>query len=200
MSPPSRIEAVADRSEQVREALETARGAHAGQIRNNSGGRPYIDHPLAVAELLAEHDYGEEVLAAALLHDVVEESELEVADVRKRFGEPVAGLVEALTDDPEIEPYERRKDEQRRQVELAGANALAIYAADKLNNIRALRNAYATAGEAVSAELKAPLDVKVRIWEADLDLLSVAAPDLPFLTQLEDQLAGLRTDRQVEAA
>ncbi len=200
MSLPPRIEAAANRSEQVRRALEVARDAHAGQIRNNSGGMPYIDHPLAVAELLAENDYSEAALSAALLHDVVEESSIEVADVRRRFGEPVAGLVDALTDDPEIESYERRKDEQRRQVELAGADALAIYAADKLTNIRALRRAYATEGEAVEAELKAPLDVKVGIWEADLHLLSTAVPNLPFLNQLEDQLAGLRTDRQVEAA
>jgi (p)ppGpp synthase/HD superfamily hydrolase len=200
MSTPPRIEIAAERSALVRDALAAARDAHAGQVRNNSGGMPYIDHPVAVAEVLAEHGFDDAVLAAALLHDVVEESEVEVAEVRKRFGEPVAGLVEALTDDPEIEPYERRKDEQRRQVELAGPGALAIYAADKLTNIRALRRAYAAEGEKVGGGLKAPLDVKVAIWEADLGLLSNATPGLPFLSDLEDQLAGLRSDRQAEAA
>ena len=52
--------------------------AHAGQIRNGSGGRPYIEHPLAVAELLAAHGFDDAVLAAALLHDVVEDSATEV--------------------------------------------------------------------------------------------------------------------------
>lgn len=200
MSLPPRIEVAAERSEQVRKALEVARAAHAGQIRNNSGGLPYIDHPLAVAELLAEHDYGDVVLSAALLHDVVEESEIEVSELRKRFGEPISRLVDAMTEDPEVEPYERRKSEQRRQVELTGADALAIYAADKLTNIKALRLAYAVEGEAVGESLKAPLDVKVGIWEADLNLLATAVPNLPFLSELEDQLAGLRTDRQAEAA
>jgi (p)ppGpp synthase/HD superfamily hydrolase len=199
MSLPPRIAAAADRSERVRDALEVARDAHAGQIRNGSGGMPYIDHPIAVAELLAEHDYGDDVLAAALLHDVVEESEVGVDQVRARFGEPVAGLVEALTDEVDVEDYEARKEVHRRHVEAAGPDALAIYAADKLTNIRALRGVYAEQGEAIGDELKAPLGAKVAVWEADLDLLSTAAPDLPFLSHLADQLAGLRSDREAVA-
>jgi (p)ppGpp synthase/HD superfamily hydrolase len=184
----------------IQEALETARKAHAGQIRNGSGGMPYIEHPVAVAELLRENGFADEVLAAALLHDVVEDSETSVEDVRERFGEPVAGLVEALTDDETIDPYERRKEEHRRQVAAAGPDALAIYAADKLTNIAALRKAYANQGEAVGEEFKTPLDVKVAVWEADLDLLRDAAPDLPFLNDLQTELAGLRADRAGAAA
>jgi Guanosine polyphosphate pyrophosphohydrolases/synthetases len=195
MSSSPRIEATAERSELVRGAFDVAHEAHAGQIRNGSGGMPYIDHPIAVAELLAEHGFGDEVLAAALLHDVIEESETGVGEIRARFGEPVASLVDALTDEEAIEPYERRKDGHRRQVEDAGADALAIYAADKLANIRALRRVYAERGEAVGEELKAPLDVKMAVWGADVALLRAACPDLPFLTELEDQMAGLRADR-----
>ena len=49
-------------------------------------------------------------------------------------------------------------------------------------------------------ELKAPLDVKVAVWEADLELLGARAPELPFLTELEAQLAGLRADRSAAQA
>jgi (p)ppGpp synthase/HD superfamily hydrolase len=194
MATPPRIEAAAESSALVREALGAARQAHAGQIRNDSGGSPYIEHPLAVAELLLEHGCGEEVVAAALLHDVVEESELEVGDVRERFGAAVADLVEALTDDETIEPYRRRKDLHRSEVEAAGPDALVIYAADKLTNIDALRRAYATVG-AVGGELRAPLDVKVAVWEDDLEMLRRALPDLPFLKELADELAGLGAER-----
>ncbi|HEX7059484.1 MAG TPA: HD domain-containing protein [Solirubrobacterales bacterium] len=190
-----RIEVAADRSDAVRRALALAREAHAGQIRNGSGGMPYIEHPVAVAELLAEHDFGEEVLAAALLHDVVEDSEVSVEQVRESFGEPIARLVEALTDDESIEPYERRKEEHRMRVAEAGADALAIYAADKLTNIRALRDAYATQGETVGEEFKVPLDVKVAVWEADLRQLAQSVPTLPFLRDLQEQLGGLEADR-----
>jgi (p)ppGpp synthase/HD superfamily hydrolase len=191
----SGIEAAAERSDLIREALDMAQSAHAGQIRNGSGGMPYIEHPVAVAELLAAHGFADEVLAAALLHDVVEDSAISVDEVSERFGEPVAGLVEALTDDETIDPYERRKDEHRRRVAEAGPDALAIYAADKLTNVHALRRAYASQGEEVGEEFKVPLDVKVAVWEADLDLLRDATPDLPFLSDLGNQLAGLRADR-----
>jgi (p)ppGpp synthase/HD superfamily hydrolase len=199
MSSSPRIEAIADRSELVRGALEGAREAHASQIRNGSGGMPYIDHPVTVAEMLAAHGFPDEVLAAALLHDVVEESDMEVGEISARFGEPVAALVGALTDAEEIQPYERRKDAHRAAVEKAGPDALAIYAADKLANIRALRRVYAGEGEAVGDQLKAPLDVKIAVWEADLDMLAREAPDLPFLGELAAQLAGLRADRMAAA-
>ncbi|MGA8746961.1 MAG: HD domain-containing protein [Solirubrobacterales bacterium] len=190
-----RIEAIAERSELVFDALAAAREAHHGQIRNGSGGMPYIDHPVAVAELLAAHDFPEEVLAAALLHDVVEESETEVGEIRARFGGRVGDLVAALTDPEEIRPYEQRKDAHRSRVKQAGPDALAIYAADKLANLRALRRVYASEGEAVGAELKAPLEVKLKVWEADLAMLRSEAPELPFLGELADQLTGLRADR-----
>lgn len=195
----TRIEAAAERSPLVGEALELAQAAHAGQIRNGSGGRPYIEHPLAVAEQLAGHGCPDSVLAAALLHDVVEESEIEVGQIRERFGEAVGDLVAALTDAEEIESYARRKDVHRADVAAAGRDALAIYAADKLANIRALRRVYGEQGEAVSAELKAPLDVKLEVWEADVALLRSAYPDLAFLGELEEELRGLQAQRRSAA-
>jgi (p)ppGpp synthase/HD superfamily hydrolase len=195
MVPTPLIEAAAERSPLVREALETAHSAHAGQLRNGSGGMPYVEHPLTVAEMLAGEGFSETTLAAALLHDTVEESPVEVEQIRQRFGDGVADLVAALTDAEEIESYERRKDVHRADVAAAGPEALAIYAADKLANIRALRRVYPDQGEAVAAELKAPLDVKVAVWEADAELLRSACPDLAFLTELEGQLAGLRAER-----
>ncbi len=199
MSAPPRIDAAAERSQLVRDALDAARDAHAGQIRNGSGGMPYIEHPLAVADLLAEHGFADEVLAAALLHDVVEESDTGVAEIGSRFGEPIGSLVEALTDEEEIEDYGRRKEVHRARVEAAGPDALAIYAADKLANVRALRRVYATEGEAVGAQLKAPLDVKVAVWEADVELLRRTSPELAYLSELEGQLAGLKAERAAAA-
>jgi (p)ppGpp synthase/HD superfamily hydrolase len=195
----SRIDAAAGRSKPIREALELARESHAGQVRSGSGGMPYIDHPVAVAELLQEHGYDEAVLAAALLHDVVEDSELGVDDVAARFGSPVAELVETLTDDEQIEPYERRKEEHRRRVAEAGGDALAIYGADKLSNIRVLRRAYANEGKAAGEEFKVPLDAKEEIWAADLEMLRREAPGLPFLADLEAELATLSELRATRA-
>lgn len=193
--PSPEIEAAAAESELIRNALELAERAHAGQVRSGSGGMAYIHHPVAVAELLAEHGYGEETVAAALLHDVVEDSKTTADEIAARFGEPVARLVEALTDDESIVPYERRKTEHRRRVADAGGDAPAIYAADKLSNVRVLRRAYANEGEAAGEEFKAPLDVKVAIWEADLDMLRGEPAAPTFVDDLAAELEKLRQAR-----
>jgi len=177
----------------VRAALEKARSDHEGQIRNGSGGMPYIEHPKAVAALLDEQGYGEEVLAAALLHDVVEDSETTLDELRELFGEAVTGMVGALTDDESIEAYRERKAEHRERVGVAGEGALAIYAADKLTNTRTLRAALEEEGDSVRNEFKVPLELKTEIWEADLKLLREKAPELPFLDSLGEELSRLRS-------
>jgi (p)ppGpp synthase/HD superfamily hydrolase len=193
--PSPTIEAAAAESELIRKALEMAEEAHAGQTRNGSGGMAYIHHPVAVAELLAANGFGEETVAAALLHDVVEDSEASVGDVAERFGDRVAALVAALTEDESIEPYERRKDEHRRHVADVDGDALAIYAADKLSNIRVLRGTLAKEGESAGEEFEAPLDVKEKIWAADLEMLRREAPELPFVEELASELEKLRQTR-----
>lgn len=195
MSSTPGIDAAIERSGLVREAFETARVAHAGQFRNGAEQIPYIDHPRIVAERLTAHDFPDEVLAAALLHDVVEESGTEVAELRARFGGRVADLVAAMTEDETIEDYEQRKAEHRRRIAEAGDEALAIYAADKLTNLSMLRDAYGEKGEAVGEQLSVPLDLKVAVWEADLDMLFEQAPDLPLVREFADEMVGLWGDR-----
>jgi hypothetical protein len=189
------IDAAVERSDLVREALGTAQRAHAGQLRRGSDGRPFIDHPVAVAELLCGEHHGDEVIAAALLHDVVEKSDTEIDSVRERFGEVVGDLVAAMTEDESIPSYEDRKDEHRRRVAEGGAAALAIFAADKLTNVTMLREAYALIGEGVSDELAVPLDLKMYIWEADLEMLFDEAPRLRLTDDLANQLVALWGDR-----
>ena len=197
------IDAAAERSELVRTALEMAREAHAGQVRNASGGRPYIDHPVAVAALLAEQGFPDEVLAAALLHDVVEDSELETKDIRDAAGERVGELVAALTDDESVDSYEERKREHRRRVEAAGPDALAIFVADKLTNVEMLLRAYSDQGEQVGEELSVPLDVKVAVWEADQAMAAERTDESEAVAalaeRLSDRLSSLRADRAAAA-
>jgi (p)ppGpp synthase/HD superfamily hydrolase len=199
MSTAQRIDAAATRSDLLGTALDVARQAHRGQVRNASGGRPYIDHPISVAERLSGFGFGDEVLAAALLHDVVEDSDMGVEDIRRAGGDRVAELVGVLTDDEGVEPYARRKEEHRGRVERAGPDALAVYTADKLSNITMLRDAYAAEGEQIAGELKVPLDEKIEIWEQDLEMLrrhSAAGPAIAELAEeLDYQLIRLAKDR-----
>jgi (p)ppGpp synthase/HD superfamily hydrolase len=192
VSPADRIEAAAARSPLVRSALEQARSDHKGQVRNGSGGMPYVEHPISVAALLDEQGYGDEVLAAALLHDVVEDSETTLDELREKFGGEVAGYVGALTDDQSVEDYRERKAEHRERVAAAPTEAMAIYGADKLTNTRTLHAAYEEEGDAVRDEFKVPLELKLEIWELDLELLREKAAELPFLDDLEAELSRLR--------
>jgi GTP pyrophosphokinase len=197
MSSTPTIDAAAERSRLIHLALGTAREAHAGQVRNGSGGRPYIEHPIAVAERVAEAGYDDETVAAALLHDVVEDSGLTVAELRERFDGTVAELVAVLSDDESIASYADRKAEHRARVAAFGEPALAIYAADKLTNVSTLRRAYAKQGEQVAEEFKVLLDLKLDVWGEDLEMLSKRAPELPFPPRLEVELRALREDRRV---
>jgi (p)ppGpp synthase/HD superfamily hydrolase len=193
------IEAAAERSALVRRAYEVASEAHAGQTRNASAGRPYIDHPIAVAAQLLERGLSDEVLAAALLHDVVEDSDLEIPDIREAGGSRVAELVAVLSDDESLDSYEERKREHRERVEAAGPEALAIFVADKLTNVEMMRDAYAEKGERIAEELKVPLDVKIAVWEADLAMARETAeegePAAALAARLSEQLSSLRADR-----
>src|SRR6201996_5638633 len=188
------IDAAAARSELIARALAKATAAHAGQTRNGSGGPPYIEHPRMVAATLAARDYGEATLAAALLHDVVEDSDTTVEELRAEFGDAVADLVAALSDDESIESYRDRKDEHRRRVAAVDGDALAIYAADKLTNMTTLHAAIEAEGMRVAEEYEVPIGLKLEVWEADAAMLAAEAPELPMLGELDAAVGRLAAD------
>jgi (p)ppGpp synthase/HD superfamily hydrolase len=189
---PSRIDSKAERSALVRGALSVARRAHAGQFRQTGCEEiPFIEHSLAVAELLAEECYPEEALAAGLLHDVAEHAEVEPGSLRGRFGDDVVALVEALTEDTTIGDYEERKREHRERVAAAGPQAQAIFAADKTANVTVLRDAYEIVGENVDEDLPVSLDVKILVWEFDLEMLFANSPGIALVDRFADEMVGL---------
>jgi (p)ppGpp synthase/HD superfamily hydrolase len=188
----TRIDSKAEHSALVKGAVSVARRAHAGQFRQTGCDEiPFIDHSLAVGELLAEHSYPDETIAAGLLHDVAEHAEVEPAALRERFGDEVAELVETLTEDASIPSYEERKKEHRTRVAAAGPDAMAIFAADKAANVVTLREAYEMVGEDVDEDLPVPLDVKILVWEYDLEMLFTNAPGVELVDRFADEMVGL---------
>jgi 5'-deoxynucleotidase YfbR-like HD superfamily hydrolase len=189
----SRIDSKAERSALVKGALAVARQAHAGQSRQTGCEEiPFIDHPLAVAALLEEHGYPDEVVAGGLLHDVAEHAEVEPDLLRGRFGDEVADLVEALTEDDSIPDYEERKEEHRERVAAAGEGARAVFAADKTANVIVLREAYEVLGEDVDRDLPVSLDLKILVWEFDLEMLFASEPEgAPLVDRFADEMVGL---------
>jgi guanosine-3',5'-bis(diphosphate) 3'-pyrophosphohydrolase len=109
----------------ARAAVDFASERHAGQ-RREADGADFILHPIEVAALLARSGYPDHVVAAAVLHDVLEDTDAERADLESQFGPEVADLVALVSDDPEIDDEERRKDDVRERVRRAGGFALPV--------------------------------------------------------------------------
>ena len=144
-----------------------------------------FEHALEVAQLVEGMGCDSEVVAAALLHDIVEDTKVSPAELESRFGPRVAALVSALSEDESISGYEARKAEHRGRVCLAGHDAAAIFVADKLSNARRMRR-----------KQKKPKLRKIAHYTETLELIGSHYPDVPLLADLERELEALRLDLQ----
>jgi (p)ppGpp synthase/HD superfamily hydrolase len=173
------------RSPLTRDALAFADERHAGQIRDLDG-LPFVTHPVEVACLLHEAGYQDEVVAAGVLHDVLEDTDAERSDLESRFGHRVAELVEAVTDDPTIEDDAERKAALRRQVAEAGECAAVVFAADKVSKARELRVRVSRGrfGRADSG--------KFEHYEASLAMLADLIPGHELVNQLRLELDAVQ--------
>ena len=119
-------------------ALEFALQRHAGQVRDGDGA-PFVLHPLEVGSLLSLSGYPDRVVAAGVLHDVLEDTYTDEAELEERFGVEVCALVRAVSDDPSIVDEQARKTALRAQVARGPVEAGAVFAADKVSKVRELR-------------------------------------------------------------
>ena len=172
----------------VRAAFSWAARRHVGQSRAVDDA-PFILHPVEVAALLSSRAYDDEVIAAGLLHDVVENTEAGIDDVRARFGDRVARIVASVTEDDAIEDYEQRKAALRERVAAAGPDAHLVFAADKLAKTRELR-AQAASGDGRVDE--AALDRRLEHYEQSLKMLEAVAADLAIVRLLAFELWAMR--------
>ena len=129
--------------ERIRVAIEFSRAAHQGQMRQS--GDPYISHPIAVARILTPLHIDVQAIIAALLHDVVEDTDVTTGQIADKFGKPVAELVDGLSKLDRIQ-FETREDAQAenfRKMLLAMARdvrVILIKLADRLHNMRTLES------------------------------------------------------------
>jgi GTP diphosphokinase / guanosine-3',5'-bis(diphosphate) 3'-diphosphatase len=126
---------------QLESAYHFSKAAHEGQFRQS--GEPYISHPLAVADILAQWHLDPQALTAALLHDVTEDTEVTKTEISRNFGRPVAELVDGVSklDKVEFDTLERAQAENFRKMLLAMARdvrVILIKLADRLHNMRTL--------------------------------------------------------------
>ena len=129
-------------TERYSKALEFAKEAHKGTVRKTSD-TPYITHPIEVAEIVAQMSSDEDVIIAALLHDVVEDTAYTLEDISKMFGDKVAALVAEESEDKRrnqlaSETWKLRKLETIEHLKLASTNVKIMALADKLSNLRSM--------------------------------------------------------------
>lgn len=188
----------------INRAYDLAREAH-GQQKRHSGAL-YISHPLAVAKILVELGMDTESVAAALLHDVVEDTQVDLAAVEKQFGKDVALLVGGVTKLSRI-PYSSREEQQAenlRKMLLAMAQdvrVIIIKLADRLHNARTFQ--YLTDEKRrykalETMEIYAPLADRlgIRRIKEELEDISLRYLDPIAYTEIESQLTAREARQQ----
>jgi len=121
----------------ILKALEFAALKHRDQRRKDALASPYINHPIALANVLVSEGGVDDpvVMAAALLHDTVEDTETTPAELREVFGDRIAGIVEEVTDDKNLPKAERKRLQVERAAHIS-REAKLVKLADKICNVR----------------------------------------------------------------
>ncbi len=184
----------------INKAYLTARRAHQHQVRGS--GESYINHPIAVARIVADLGLDETSLAAALLHDAVEDTEITLAEVEKEFGPEVASIVDGVTklERLQFDSKEAQQAATMRKMLVAMARdlrVLVIKLADRLHNMRTLAGMPIEKQQRIAHEtldIYAPLAHRLGMQELkqQLEDLSFAALYPKRFAEL-DHLVGTRT-------
>jgi GTP diphosphokinase / guanosine-3',5'-bis(diphosphate) 3'-diphosphatase len=172
-------------------ALRFARRVHLGQYRKQTG-EQFVEHPIAVAQLLSDAGYDGTLIAAAYLHDVVEKTDVSLDEIRERFGPSVAAMIDCLSEDPDIDGYSERKRALRRGILESGGDPVIIYAADRVANMRDWLKVTPEDRPACGERLGTTLEERFQLWTEDLEELHDLDPELPFLSEIEADLGELK--------
>ena len=184
---------MAARAELQAAALRFARRVHLGQHRKQTH-EQFVQHPIAVADLLMQAGYDGPMISAAYLHDVVEHTDVELDEIRERFGPEVAGVVDSLSEDPDIDGYGARKRDLRRRILESGGDSVVIYSADRVANMRDWRKVAPEDRPAIGKRLGTTLEERLQLWSEDVEELRNADPHTPFLPEMVVELEALRAE------
>ena len=196
----------------IERAYRKAETAHGGQSRKS--GEPYFTHPIAVAHILAEMKLDAEAIAAALMHDVLEDTDITLEELRSEFGATIAGIVDGVTKlknlpvkaetvDKRGRPTDRGFEHIRKMALAMGddVRVVLVKLADRLHNMRTLGYMPAHKQQLIAQEtldIYAPLANRLGIWQIKWEL-----EDLSFRYLMPDEYRDLaakvderRVDRQ----
>lgn len=168
--------------------------AHRDQVRKGSD-VPYVIHPVHAAVLLIRHDFPEEAVLAAVLHDVVEDTAVTLAELEARFGATVARLVDQVSEvkrqGEKKLPWRVRKEEQLARLEGAEPLAAAVKTADALHNCHAMLKDLETHGSKLWGRFRGSAEDQLWYYSSLVALLKRRLPGHPLTDELDEAVARL---------
>ncbi|NCD18922.1 MAG: bifunctional (p)ppGpp synthetase/guanosine-3',5'-bis(diphosphate) 3'-pyrophosphohydrolase [Actinobacteria bacterium] len=181
----------------ILKAYEVAEGAHSGQVRRS--GDPYITHPVAVATILAELGMMPATLAAALLHDTVEDTGYPLSKIRSEFGEEIAALVDGVTKLDKVTYGDAAQAETVRKMIVAMSRdirVLVIKLADRLHNARTWKY---VSGESAARKARETLEIYAPLaHRLGMNTIKWELEDISFQTlypKVYDEIVHLVAER-----
>ena len=182
-------------SAEIDRALAFAAAKHCEQRRKGSG-VPYIAHPFMVSLMLSRAGLPDHVVIAGVLHDVVEDQDVSLEEIEKRFGSEVAALVadvtEQKTDGNGERPWRVRKQEALDHLEAASRHVAALKAADALHNCLSTIANHDEDGSAVWARFKAPRNDQLWYYGEVAKRVRGKLGDHPLAVELSEAVDRLR--------
>ncbi|MCU0652898.1 MAG: HD domain-containing protein [Candidatus Pacebacteria bacterium] len=166
----------------LHDAFLIALEAHQGQKRKTEDA-PYIVHPVMVAQNLAEYGFNKEVVAAGLVHDVLEDTDFPETELENRLGAKVVETVKTVSHLGH-RSWEESREEYLKQVAQGSPAAKAVCCADKINNAESIIEAHAIMGEAVWQKFSRGQEKQLWFYRSVLEMLK-ASWDNPMFAEYE---------------
>ncbi|WP_337995016.1 HD domain-containing protein [Paenibacillus thermotolerans] len=173
----------------IDKAIRIAAIAHKDQSRKGSD-VPYISHPFSVGMILAQEGCSDEVIAAGILHDTVEDTELTPDDIKRQFGQKVADIVMGCSEPDKSLSWEERKRHTLEALKAAPDEIRLVSCADKLQNVRSMIEDYSAIGEELWTKFKRGKEQQEWYYRGIIESLSHGKP-FPLVEKLREEVDRL---------
>ncbi|MEH7503952.1 HD domain-containing protein [Neobacillus drentensis] len=170
----------------VEKALQVASKSHRKQCRKNTD-IPYITHPVTVGMMLMKAGYDEDIIAAGILHDTVEDTDLTLNDIEREFGPRIARIVEGCSEPNKSLPWKERKEHTIEFLKTAPEEIRVVACADKLHNIRSIIKDYELQGDAVWERFNAGKEHQAWYYKNIVESLGQIS-SFPLLKELQTEV------------
>lgn len=174
----------------VDQATQYIAKKHEGQYRRGLN-IPYSTHLFGVARILKTAGYQDRLVVAGLLHDVLEDTDTTVEEVRELFGDAILALVQAVSEPDKSLHWEQRKQYMINQIKYLSEEALAIVLAEKIQNVRAIKYELSQLGESTWDNFNAGKDMQYWYYANIIEQIKKYHPNALLLPDLEYEVTQL---------